>query len=143
MTASRIERLESLVRELSVQDDPDQLIRVYSRHADLVLPRDGVISISRRALEPRAYRITRSWRWQEAINPWTETERLPVLEGGFLGELLYAGKPVIINRLELPVNDPAAEHVHGMRSLACAPGYDRGKPVNMVVLLRREPDGFS
>jgi phosphoserine phosphatase RsbU/P len=142
MTGSRIQRMEALVRELSIQDDPDQLIRAFSRQADLLIPRDGVISVSRRDLEPYSYRITRSWRWREEINPWTEIHRLPMLEGGLLGRLLYEGKPVIFNRLEVPADDPAAEHLQGMRSLASAPGYDQGKPLNMVTLLRREPDSF-
>jgi sigma-B regulation protein RsbU (phosphoserine phosphatase) len=30
-----------------------------------------------------------------------------------------------------------------MRSLACAPIYDQGKPITLVVLLRREPDSFT
>jgi sigma-B regulation protein RsbU (phosphoserine phosphatase) len=143
MTASRIERIDSLVRELSIQDDPDQLIRVFSRQADLVLPRDGVISVSRRDLEPFDYRITRSWRWREEINPWAEPHRLPVLTGGLLGRLLYAGKPAIINRLEIQPDDPAAEHLAGMQSLACAPGYDHGKALNLVIMLRRQPDAFA
>src|SRR5262245_25543612 len=140
---SRIERIDQLVRQLSVQDDPHELLRVFSRQADLILPRDGIVSLTHRDLEPFHYRITRSWRWHEEINPWTETHRLPVLEGGILGRLLYAGKPAIINRLEIEPGDPAAEHLAGMRSLACAPGYDHGKALNMVVMLRQQPDAFG
>src|SRR5262249_36620049 len=128
MVTSRIERMDALVRELSIEDDPDQLVRIFSRQADLVLPRDAVVAVSRRDLEPFSYRVTRSSLWEEAINPWTETHRLPVLEGGLLGRLLYAGKPAILSRFEVPANDPAAEHFQGMGSLACAPGYDHGKP---------------
>jgi sigma-B regulation protein RsbU (phosphoserine phosphatase) len=140
---SRIDRIDELVRELSVQDDPHELLRVFSRQADLILPRDGIVSLTRRDLEPFHYRITRSWRWDEEINPWTETHRLPVLEGGILGRLVSAGKPAIVNRLEIESGDPAAEHLAGMRSLACAPGYDHGRALNMVVMLRRQPDAFS
>jgi sigma-B regulation protein RsbU (phosphoserine phosphatase) len=89
------------------------------------------------------YRITRSSRWQQPINPWTEVHRLPLLDDGLLGDLLYAGKPALINRLEIAPGDPAREHLEGMQSLACAPGYDYGEPVNMVMLLRREPEAFS
>src|SRR5437870_744672 len=102
MTVPRLERLDDLVRELSVQDDPERLIRTFGRHADMVLRRDGLVSVSRRDLQAPAYRITRSWRWHDPINPWTETHRLPMLEGGLLGDLLYSGKPLIMNRLEIP-----------------------------------------
>jgi phosphoserine phosphatase RsbU/P len=30
-----------------------------------------------------------------------------------------------------------------MRSLACAPSYDHGQPLNMVMMLSREPDAFT
>jgi phosphoserine phosphatase RsbU/P len=143
MPLARLERIDSLVRELSVQDDPERLVYLFSRQSDLLWKRDGLITVSRRDLEAPWYRITRSSLWREAINPWTEIDRLPLLDQGLLGELLYAGKPVILNRLEVPANDPAHEHLQGMGALACAPGYDHGKPVTLVVLLRREPDSFA
>jgi sigma-B regulation protein RsbU (phosphoserine phosphatase) len=143
MKASRIERLDLLVRELSVQDDPDQLIRVFSREADLLMPRDGVISVTRRELDPFRYRVIRSWRWRQELGPSPENDRLAILDGGLLGRLLYAGKPAILNNLDVPPDDPARDHLDGMGSLACAPAYDQGKSSNMVALLRREPDAFT
>src|SRR5262249_38435293 len=142
MSSLRLQRLDALVKELSIQDDPERLIRVFNQQADMIIQRDGAVTVSRRDLETPWYRITRSWRWQHSINPWTEPHLLPLLDRGLLGELLYQGKPVIINRLELPVSDPGYEHLEGMLSLACAPGYDHGKPVNMTMILRREPDSF-
>jgi sigma-B regulation protein RsbU (phosphoserine phosphatase) len=143
MPPSRLEQMNALVKELSHQDDPDRLIRVFGRHSDLLYPRAGIVTATCRDLEAPRYRITRSWRWQEEINPWTEAHRLPVLDRGLLGELLYAGRPVLLNRLEVPAGDPTAEHLEGMRAMACAPAYDRGRPVNLVAVLRREPDSFA
>jgi len=139
---SRLQHIDALVRELSVQDDPERLIRVFSGHAEQLWPRDGLVTITRRDLAAPAYRITRSWLWPQLVNPWTEAHLLPAFEGGLLGDLLYAGKPRIINRLDLPADDPAREHFEGMQSLICAPGYDLGRPLNMVLVLRREPDSF-
>jgi sigma-B regulation protein RsbU (phosphoserine phosphatase) len=141
--ASRVEQMDALVRELSFQDDPDHLIRVFGRHSDMLYPRDGLLTVSRRELEPPHYRITRSWRWRETINAWTEPHRLPVFDRGLLGDLLHAGKPVVLNRLEVPADDPAREHLDGMRAMACAPGYEHGRPMTLAVLLRREPDTFT
>jgi sigma-B regulation protein RsbU (phosphoserine phosphatase) len=141
--ASRLEQMDALVRELSCQDDPDRLIRVFGRQSDLLYPRDGLITLSRRDLDPPRYRITRSWRWQEAINPWTDLHRLPVFDRGLLGDLLHAGKPALLNRLEVPADDPAREHLEGMHAMACAPGYEHGRVTTMAVLLRRDPDGFT
>lgn len=143
MTTLRLKRLEAMVKELSLQDDAERLVRTFGRHADLFVPRDAQVSVSRRDLEPPFYRITRSSRWQEPINPWVEPHRLPLLDRGLLGELLYAGRPQVINRLQIAEDDPATEHFEGMGSLACAPGYDHGQAINMVTILRREPDSFS
>jgi sigma-B regulation protein RsbU (phosphoserine phosphatase) len=49
----------------------------------------------------------------------------------------------LFNRLEVSADDPCWEHLEGMRSLACVPGYDRGQPVNLFIVLRRESDSFS
>src|SRR5262249_14931549 len=94
-------------------------------------------------LELPCYRITRSWRRRETIDPWTDGRHLPVFDRGLLGQLLHAGKPVLIDHLEVSPDDPAREHLEGMRSLAGARGYDQGGAVDMVFLLRREPGSFT
>ena len=143
MTSMRLQRIDDLVRELSIQDDPDRLVRVVGKQSDLLFRRDGIVSVSRRELIAPQYRITRSWRWREVINPWTEVHRLPLFDHGLLGDLLYAGKPGVINRLEVAADDPAREHLEGMQALAYAPGYDHGQPLNMVMTLRREPESIT
>ena len=60
MTPSRLQHIEALVKELSIQDDPEQLVRVFSRHAQHVWQRDGIVTLTRRDLSPPWYRITRS-----------------------------------------------------------------------------------
>jgi sigma-B regulation protein RsbU (phosphoserine phosphatase) len=140
---SRLRRIDDLVMEMSAQDDAERLVGVFARRGEFLVRRDGIVTLSRRDLEAPYYRITRSWRWREAINPWTELHRLPLFDRGLLGELLYVGKPALLNRLEVEPDDPAREHLEGMRSLACVPSYDHGQPLNMVVALNREPGAFT
>jgi sigma-B regulation protein RsbU (phosphoserine phosphatase) len=140
---SRLRRIDDLVMEMSAQDDPEGLVRVFARQGSFLIHRDGFLSLSRRDLAAPYYRLTRSWRWREPINPWTEPHRLPQFDRGLLGELLYVGKPAILNHLEVEPDDPAREHLEGMRSLACVPSYDHGEPLNMVVVLSREPDAYA
>jgi sigma-B regulation protein RsbU (phosphoserine phosphatase) len=142
-TASRLDRLDDLVRELSFQDDPDRLVRAFGRFGDLFHDAHGLVTVNNRDLPSPAYRISRSWRWREIINPYTQTARLPVFDRGLLGELLYGGKSRLIDHLSVDKDDPAREHLEGMRSLACAPSYSHGQPVGLSVLLHRQPAHFT
>jgi phosphoserine phosphatase RsbU/P len=138
-----VQKTDELVRQLSHEQEPDRIIRVfvdYDRHA---VPRDAVISTSRRGLTAPRFRITRSSRWKEWVNPWARPDELPVFDGGLLGELIYTGRPALIDRLEFSQNDPAREYLEGMHSMVAVPTYDRGESLNMAFLLRREPGSFS
>jgi len=140
---SRLQRLEVLVKELSFQNDPDRLVRAFGQQNALFHDNDGFVSVNNRELEPPAYRISRSWRWRNHINLYTEAHLLPKFEGGLLGELLYGGRARRIDRLSVEGDDPAAEHFEGMLSLACAPSFLQGRPVGLSVLLHRLPAAFQ
>jgi sigma-B regulation protein RsbU (phosphoserine phosphatase) len=140
-----VERLTHVVktmRELSTQTDPYEMGRLYGQRMRTLFPVDASISVSRRDLSAPWFRITRSSRWQQAINPWKEKERLPLLSGGFLAELLYANEPRVFDDFRLAADDPAREYLGEFRSLLAIPLYDRGEALNMVLLLRREPNAF-
>src|SRR5688500_3954960 len=86
------ERLKFIVetmREMSRQTDPQAMVRAYGKRIRELLPIDRSVSLSRRDLTPPQYRITRSTTWKDDINPWKEKDRLPILEGGLLGSLIY------------------------------------------------------
>lgn len=145
-TQSWQERLAIIVpmmREISEYTDPQAMVRAYGQRVAALIPRDGHISLSRRDLTPPNYRITRSSRWTETINPWKQKEKLPLLQGGLLGELIYGEEPRIIDDLLVTPTDPAFEYLEGMRSLIALPLYDGGHSINMVVMLKRAPGGFD
>jgi sigma-B regulation protein RsbU (phosphoserine phosphatase) len=137
-----LQQLVELVKELSIQDDPDRLVRVFNRRHDLLLRYDGLVTVGRRDLEPPSYRITRSWRWHDHVNPWAQPDRLPVFDHGLLGELLYAGVPAVLESLVVNEDDPAHEHFKGMQVLACAPAYEHGRVEYMAFAMRRDDEPF-
>jgi sigma-B regulation protein RsbU (phosphoserine phosphatase) len=140
------ERLAVIVdtmRLISRQNDPQAMVRIYGQRMRQLMPMAGMISLSRRDLPFPQYRITRSSTWRDEINPWKEKDRLPVLEGGLLGELIYGDEPRIVDELAVVAEDPAALYLSGYRSLAAIPLFDQGVALNMVVLLRKEPAAFS
>ena len=83
------------------------------------------------------YRITRSTHWKEDIDPWKEPDRLPLLSGGLLAELIYGDEPRLFNDLRVPADDPAAVYLADYRSVAAVPLYDQGVALNMALLMRR------
>jgi sigma-B regulation protein RsbU (phosphoserine phosphatase) len=130
------------MREISLQTDPEAMVRTYAQKVRQLLPADRRLSLSRRDLSAPRVRITRSTTWKEYINPWQERDRLPVLDGGLLGELIHGDEPRLIDDLQVHAGDPAAEYLAGQRSLLAIPLYDQGVALNMVVIMRKDPAAF-
>jgi sigma-B regulation protein RsbU (phosphoserine phosphatase) len=142
----RLERIVEAMRDISRQSEPQALVRTYRDRLMQFSAMDGFLSVSRRGLEAPQYLITRSSLWEqggEDKDPWTERDQLPVMEGGVLGELLFANAPRIVDELSVPEDDPAAHFLAGMGSLASIPVYDGGEALNMVVQMRRRPHAFD
>ena len=113
----RLATIVEMMREMSRQTDPQEMVESYGRKVRSLLPSDRRISLSRRGLTDQKYRITRSTTWQENINPWKEKDRLPLYEGGLLASLIYGDTPLIIDDLDVSATDPAAEYL----DVYCAP----------------------
>jgi phosphoserine phosphatase RsbU/P len=142
------ERLSGIVeamREMSLQSDPLQMVTAYGARVRAWMPADRWLSLSRRGHDSPYFRITRSSCWSETIDPWREKERLPLLSGGFLADLIYGDEPRFIEDISelVRADDPAWGYLDGMRSLIAVPHYDQGEAINMVVLMRKEAASFD
>ncbi len=138
----RMSHIVETMRAMSLETDPQAMVQTYTSRIRQLLPADAFLAVSRRDLPSPKYRITRSSTWDPNFNPWKDASRLPLLEGGFLGSLLYGDVPRMIDDLEVPPDDPAAEFFAGHRSAIAVPQYDGGVALNMVVLMRKERAGF-
>jgi sigma-B regulation protein RsbU (phosphoserine phosphatase) len=139
---ARLSLTIDVMKELSRAADPQAMFRVYSRRMGEIFPTARQISLSRRDLPAPRVRVTRFSRWTQEVNPWVDVERLPILERGLFSELLHAGRPQIIEHLQVPADDPAAPYVEGQQSLLAIPLFDAGEAVNMVIFTREEPAAF-
>jgi len=139
----RLNYVVAMMREMSQEQDPQKMVQAYATRVRKLLPGDRWLAISRRGLEPPNYRITRSTMFKQSINPWKEAHKLPVYDRGLLQELLYAGKPQIVNRVEFADDDPAAEHLAGLESLLVIPHFEGGNVLNMVITGSSQPDAFD
>jgi sigma-B regulation protein RsbU (phosphoserine phosphatase) len=144
-TQQKLAFVVEMMRDLSRQTDPQVMVAEYGKRMRQVVPSEGYFSLSRRDLDAPFYRITRSSRWEEAVNPWKNKDRLPVFRGGLISRIIYGDQPVIIDDLaaELGEDEPALEYLAGFGSLLAIPLFDKGTALNMVVLLRTEPAAFS
>lgn len=82
--------IDRTMRAISGITDPEELVSVYWTGIGDLLPEGDYVPVSRYSVEPPFYLITRSSRFSENLNPWTQRDRLPRLSGGFLGEIAYA-----------------------------------------------------
>ena len=59
----RIDQAVDLVREVSMQTDPQEMVRRYAARTARLHRHDAWMSLSRRDLSAPYYRVTRSSRW--------------------------------------------------------------------------------
>jgi sigma-B regulation protein RsbU (phosphoserine phosphatase) len=140
------ERLDFIVetmRVISAQTDPQQMVEVYGARMRKIMPIDRFLAVSRRDTPPPFYKVTRNSDWPEQINPWKSPHKLPLLSGGLVGQMLYSEEPTILGNVELEEGDPSEPFLRGMKSLLAVPLFDAGKALNMVLLMRKEPDSFE
>lgn len=138
----RLAFVQAMVREISEQTDPNQMVELYGQRMKQILPSNRRISLSRRDLEYPYVRVTRSDFDSNPLNPWKHRDRLPLLRGGLFAELIYAEQAVILNDLSLAEDDPSRPWLEGMKSICVLPLFDQGKALNMVILAR-DDNGFS
>ena len=129
--------VDRTMKAISGVVDPEELVETYWNGVGELLAFPAYVSLSRRNVEPPYFLITRSSRFTESLNPWTQRDRLPRLTGGLLGELAYANRPVIIDDLpaRLTADDPAHFYIEGFQSLIALPQYDDGQGLNVTVML--------
>src|SRR4051812_5346124 len=111
----RLDFIVDLMRRLSAEKDPQKVVELYGSRMKAIIGYDMSMSLSRRDLVEPNVRITRTSIWEDNVNPWKDKNRLPIVSGGILRELMYGEEPVIIDELVLPPEDPAAEYFKGMR----------------------------
>jgi phosphoserine phosphatase RsbU/P len=129
--------IDRTMKAISGVTDPAELVEIYWNGIGELVDSSDYVALSRRNVAPPFYLITRSSRFTEHFNPWTQRERLPKLTGGLLGEIAYSNQPVIIDDLpsRLQADDPARFYLEGFQSLVALPNYDGGEGLNVTVML--------
>lgn len=129
--------VDRTMKAISGVIDPEELVDVYWEGIGELLPVVEYVALSRRDVAPPFYLVTRSTRFTERLNPWTQRDRLPRLSGGLLGELVYGNRPVVIDDLtaRLTADDPGRFYLQGYEPLIALPQYDDGQGLNVTAML--------
>jgi len=129
--------IDQTMKAISGITDPETLVAEYWGGIGKLISTNHYVALSRRDVEPPFYLVTRSSRFTEYVNPWTQRDRLPKMSGGILGELIYANRPVIIDDLaaRLSPDDPGFFYLQGFERLVSLPQYDCGMGINATAML--------
>ncbi len=132
-----LEIIDRTMKAISSIVDPETLVETYYNGIGKLIPVNAYVSLSRRNVPAPFYLITRSSRFAEHLNPWTQRDRLPRLQGGILGEIAYANRPVVIDDLaaRLKPDDPGHFYLEGFGSLFALPQYDGDEGLNITVMM--------
>ncbi len=127
--------VNDLMKDVSRQTDAQELVKIYSRGVRQMMPVDRMVSMSRRGLQSPFYRVTRFSGWKDEVNPWEQPERLPLLQGGVLGKLLYGSTPEVITGVDIDPGDPGYEYLRDVGALIVMPQYENGEAINCTILM--------
>ena len=131
-----------LMRELSRYADPDELYAVFSKRMNRLYPTARQLTVGRRGLDRPQFRVQRFNLWKDWVNPYRDSDKLPVYSGGLIGGMIYEDQPRVIDDLVLADRDPAREFFEGQRSLLAIPIFDGGQATTMVIVSREGASAF-
>lgn len=133
-----------MMREISVQDDPQELTKVYGKRMAEFLRSDGFVSLSRRGHTDGEFRVTRSSRVPTTLDPWRDKNKMAKFRGGLGAELIYGDVPRLIRPFHRPAADPILEYLDPeAKCLVAVPHYDQGVALNMVIHYYRSETAFN
>lgn len=65
----RLEEVTEMMREMSSQTDPQEMVRQYGKRVREMFPVDAFISISRRDMDHPSFMVTRASVWEHELDP--------------------------------------------------------------------------
>ena len=139
----RLHEVTEMMRQMSSEDDPQEMVKHYRERANRIFPVDAYVSLSRRDLDFPFFRVTRASTWDEELDPWKHNDKLPVYDRGLFQELLYTGLPVYLPNLEIDEDDPAHKYMGECASVIAIPAFDDGIARNMYVMAQKSCNAFD
>lgn len=143
----RIPLIMELVGAVSRATTPQEIYRRWRDGINQLSGHAAYLALSTRELKPGEYRIThfepRGEEDRVGHDPWRNFRSLPVLRGGFLGELIRSTWPALVNHLDVRDDSAIGAMLAPYRSMVAVPIFDRGEPLNWSIMLSDEREHYS
>ncbi|MEM1444804.1 MAG: SpoIIE family protein phosphatase [Planctomycetota bacterium] len=147
------QQMMEMLRRVSLAQDPQQVLGEFAEVLRKMYGTTGYLSLSTRDLPPGHYRITRqhldgladaetSERMANA-DPWSKVDEMPLYHGGFLGQIVEAGRPQFFDDLDVTDDPVLGDAMKGFHSLLAVPLFDEGEAKNWSLQLKHERGGFN
>lgn len=144
----RIPALVTAMAELSRASDPIEALDRFVHAMRTIYGPRGYAAISTKGLPPGRYRLLRllSDEGEEKVpprNPFGPLGEVPVLEGGFFGELVATPGPKLAHHLDLRGDAALGDALAAYHSMLAVPTFERGEVTSWTVLLLPGAEAYS
>ncbi|TWT62247.1 GAF domain-containing SpoIIE family protein phosphatase [Rubinisphaera italica] len=143
LSASRLEDVTDMMREISKYSDPADIVREYVQRIRQFYPVDRVIALARPDMNSDEVLYASMGNWDKPVLPWGDLDSFQPLGDGLLKNLCLNGEPTIINNLTDELNESERDLIGNMNSLRVIPLFDKGDATQMIVGLKEEGSGFQ
>ncbi|MEM9752625.1 MAG: SpoIIE family protein phosphatase [Planctomycetota bacterium] len=147
------QEMMDMLRRVSLARDPQQVLGEFAEVLRKMYGTTGYISLSTRDLPIGHYRITRQYLNGLAdeetsarianADPWSKVNELPLYHGGFLGQIVEAGRPQFFDDLDVTDDPVLGDALKDFHSLLAVPLFDEGEAKNWSLQLKHDRGGFN
>jgi phosphoserine phosphatase RsbU/P len=141
---ARLNAVVDLMRAVSRETDPQKLVLMYGQRMAHFMRSNRFCSVSRRGLSRPRFRVTRATVLDASIDPWRDRDKLPLLEGGAMVDVIYSDRPLVMDVTEMPTDDPIRLYFGSQaKRVLCIPHYEAGEALNWVCHIFDDPARFD
>ncbi len=148
LARDRIARIQTLMRDLSREHDPDATLQRFSAAMEELYGQPAAIFVRVVDDVPGGYVVKRlvDERGVVAVDkphPWVVRPGEIVHQGGFVGGFLEEERAVLLTHIDVPTDPVFGDRLRANHAAVALPLYEEGEIRTWVVLLHPDPDHFD
>ncbi len=148
--------LMEMLSEVSQASTPNDAVAAFASKMWKYRRIELLLAVSVRNLPEGQYKITRRSRVvpgpngyeqeRDLGNPWRQWDSLPTHTGGFIGEVLAAGKPRLFHHIDLDHDPVIGDEMRKGEQMRCSlafPSFDSGRLLNWTFYFKPQPESLT